>query len=225
MTTKSNLEHEMKYEAEPDFTFPDLRVVGAETVRLPEQALRTRYFDTPDLRLWQRGLTLRHRSGENGAGKWTLKLPEEGAGAMLDRAELSWHGGPDDVPQEAAHVVRGIVGRAVLGPVGELEATRKRTLILGPAGTPVAEVDDDVITVIHGRRNGGSFRQIEVECMNGDEEPDSEVITEVMKELERAGATLDHEQKFEKALGLPRASRTITLAQGNGRRGGAFQHH
>ena len=89
------LEREVKLKAALDFTLPDFgKIVGGGTIRLPEQALHTSYFDTADFRLWDRGLTLRHRRGDQGqGGTWTLKLPEKADGSTLDRTELSWIGG------------------------------------------------------------------------------------------------------------------------------------
>jgi len=86
------LEREVKLKAALDFTLPDFgKVVGGGTIRLPEQALHTSYFDTADFRLWNRGLTLRHRRGDQGqGGTWTLKLPEKAGGSTLNRTELSW---------------------------------------------------------------------------------------------------------------------------------------
>ena len=67
-------EREVKMSAGLEFELPDLRKLGLGTVHLPLQRLRTSYFDTADLRLWQRGITLRHRVGEDDSGTWTLKL-------------------------------------------------------------------------------------------------------------------------------------------------------
>ena len=81
-----NLEREMKFAVDVGFELPNLSKVAGSTLRLPQQSLNTAYFDTPDLRLWQRGITLRHREGEERhTGQWTMKLPEEGTDDSLDR--------------------------------------------------------------------------------------------------------------------------------------------
>lgn len=212
MAANSNLEREVKFTAGAEFRLPDFRKVGGTTVRLPEQTLRTKYFDTPDLRLWQRGLTLRHRSGENEAGKWTLKLRAERAEATLDRTELSWDGGPDKIPEEVFRVLAGLVRTANLEQVGELEAVRERIALHGAGGASLAEVDDDVVTVKRGRRDGYSFRQIEIEFTDGENGTDPGIIDGLVSELQRAGASLDQEQKFAKALGL-RSPRNSSLCR------------
>jgi CHAD domain-containing protein len=195
-----NMEREVKFAASPSYALPDLRDIVGATERLPKQLLSTAYHDTPDLRLWRRGLTLRFRSGEEpGRGKWTLKLPEQQAGRTLDRTELSWEGEQDTVPAETHRLLRGIVRRATLGPVVHLESTRRRLLLRDRRGEALGEIDDDVVTVAGGARDGFRFRQIEFEFTG---EPDPEVVDAVLKKIRRAGARLDHEQKFAKSLGL-----------------------
>src|ERR1700722_1121544 len=76
MTSKSGyLERETKFSATLGFDPPDLRDIAGRTERLPDEDLRTRYFDTPQLRLWSRRITFRHRAGE-ATGIWMMKLPE-----------------------------------------------------------------------------------------------------------------------------------------------------
>ena len=96
------LEREVKFDAPLSLPLPDLRDLVGRTERLPEQLLRTAYFDTADGRLWNQGLTLRHRTvdGES-IGTWTLKLPEAINGLNLERTEVSWTGGRDRVPEDA----------------------------------------------------------------------------------------------------------------------------
>jgi CHAD domain-containing protein len=202
-----NMEREVKFAASPSYALPDLRGIVGATERLPKQLLSTAYHDTPDLRLWRRGLTLRFRSGEEpGRGKWTLKLPEEKADQTLDRTELSWEGEEDTVPAETLSLVRGIVRRATLGPVVHLASTRRRLLLLDRRGGVLGEIDDDVVTVAGGARDGFRFRQIEFEFTG---EPDPAVVDAVLKKIRRAGARLDHEQKFAKSLGLRDGASTL----------------
>ena len=202
-----HLEREVKLTAEVDFKLPDLRkVVGGGTIiRLPEQALHTSYFDTADFRLWERGLTLRHRSGEDGeAGMWTLKLPEKGDGRTIDRTELSWAGGRERIPEAATGVLRGVIRRAGLKEVVALESTRQRLVLHASGGRSLGEIDDDVVTVKSGARQGLTFRQIEFEIGLDASAPDPDpgMVHAVLHELCRAGAHTDGEQKFTKSLGL-----------------------
>jgi CHAD domain-containing protein len=202
-TRTDTMEREVKFAAAPGFELPDLRKLVA-TERLPAQSLATTYYDTPDMRLWRQGLTLRFRAGEGDegdGGKWTLKVPEESVGPTLGRSELSWAGDQDDVPAEAAQLLVGLVRRATLGRVVQLSSTRRRLVLRDRTGSALGEIDDDTVTVAGGARDGFRFRQIEFEFAN-DTEAEAGVIDAVLKKIERAGARPDHEQKFAKSLGL-----------------------
>ena len=136
-------EREVKFAAELEFELPDLRKIVGSTRRLPEQSLRTAYFDTADLRLWARGITLRHRAGEEPhAGKWTLKLPEASGGDAVERTELSWAGGPDDPPAEALGILRGIIRHATLQRIVVLASTRKRLVLHNDQGAELGVPSD-----------------------------------------------------------------------------------
>jgi CHAD domain-containing protein len=209
------MEREVKFAASPTYVLPDLRDIVGATERLPQQMLSTAYHDTPDLRLWGRGLTLRFRACEDAAGgKWTLKLPEETAGGRLDRTELSWSGDPETVPAEAQRLLQGIVRRSTLGRVVQLESTRRRLSLRDRLGAALGEIDDDLVTVTGGPRDGFRFRQIEFEYAG---DPDADVVEAVVKQIELAGARPDQEQKFAKSLGLdaevqrPKQSQRVAL--------------
>jgi CHAD domain-containing protein len=198
-----NVEREVKFKASLEFELPDLRRLGLGVVQLPVQTLSTSYFDTPDLRLWERRITLRHRFGEGGeAGTWTLKLPGEPSRNGFNRTELSWPGDPGEIPPEATDLTRGIVRRAVLERIVVLEAERRRALVQN-GGSPLGEIDDDVVAVAGGDESGRSFRQIEFELAPApaDHHADPSAVDTVLTALRAAGAHVDHEQKFAKALG------------------------
>ena len=204
----SSLERETKLTAEWDFDPPDLSHVVGRTARLPEEVLRTRYFDTPDLRLWRLGITLRHRSADSSAsrsrqhvegGVWTMKLPKGQAGATLERDELTWPGEPDVVPADILRLVRGVIRRGPLGLITELVTTRRRLTLGGDQGPPWGELDDDVVTVVGGPRDGMRFRQLELELKStAPHQADAAVAM-----LRRAGAQPSGEPKLATALGLP----------------------
>src|SRR5580698_8922202 len=118
-----NLEQEMKFAVDVGFELPNLSKIAGSTLRLPQQSLNTAYFDTPDLRLWHRGITLRHREGEDRqSGKWTLKLPDEGTDRSIDRMELSWNGMREERPAEATRILCGLIRRDALGRIVELDS-------------------------------------------------------------------------------------------------------
>jgi CHAD domain-containing protein len=199
-----SLEREVKLAADMAFRLPDLRGVVGKTVRQPGQELRTAYFDTSDFRVWQRGMSLRHRMGESsGAGIWTLKVPaprspSDDDGPTLDRTELSWPGGRDAVPVQATDLLRGIVCRGILEQVTELVTSRLRFVLHDAEGRSCAELDDDTVTVVGGRRHGLRFRQLEVELGDGG----AAILDAVLRELRRAGAHVGDAPKLAKALGL-----------------------
>jgi CHAD domain-containing protein len=200
-----SVEREMKLDGDTSFQVPDLRGVVAAVVQKPVQELRTAYFDTPDLRLWERGVSLRHRTGEKpGRGTWTVKLPEgEGSesdsGPTLDRTEMSWSGAGDVIPPPVLSLLQGIVGAAVLGQVTELVTTRRRHLLRDAEETACAELDDDTVTVIGGPGDGLRFRQLEVELVPGARS----VLPAVVDRLLGAGARISAEPKLARALGRP----------------------
>lgn len=73
------MERETKLDAAPDLSLPDLDDLVHRSHTRPDQEPWATYFDSDDLRLWNRGVTLRYRSGEDngsGCGTWTLKLPD-----------------------------------------------------------------------------------------------------------------------------------------------------
>lgn len=204
-------EREVKFAADLEFELPDLGQIVGSTRRLPEQSLRTAYFDTADLRLWARGITLRHRAGEEGhAGKWTLKLPEASGGDAVERTELSWAGGPDDPPTEALRVLRGIIRHATPQRIVVLASTRKRLVLRNDQGVELGEIDDDVVTVAKGTRKGLTFRQIELEFGDGHSSTKSTgyLVDAVVKKMCKAGARIERVQKFARSIGLDGAPPT-----------------
>ena len=89
VTPTDPVEREVKLDADLAFVVPNLHSAVGRIEQQPERCMRTAYFDTPDFRLWRRGITLRHRTGEGlGPGIWTIKLPELGGGPTLDRTEI-----------------------------------------------------------------------------------------------------------------------------------------
>ncbi len=213
--TQDPVEREVKLKADLDLALPDLRGVVGGTYRLPEQDLRAAYFDTPDFRLWSRGITLRHRLGEGPAsGMWTLKLPEKPTGATLDRTELSWPGSRDEIPAEAQRLLRGLVRSAELCQVAELNTVRRPLELHDKGGQSWAVMDDDTVTVSGGPRDGLRFRQVELEL--ADDRPRRSVsreLDQVVRVLRKAGARHDGSPKLARALGKEAGSTPHAVAQ------------
>jgi len=201
------IEREVKLGAGPAFHLPDLSgVLDGVTVTPPEAVrLETVYYDTPDLRLARWGVSLRHRAGEG----WTLKLPPAQAagqpqGQLLERDEITFQGGSKKPPDGAVAIVRAYVRKAELVPVARLSTIRRRVRLVDAAGTRVAEVVDDEVSVRDGRRVAARFREIEVEVMQQQNGVNAIVDPLVMR-LRGAGAgAADPTPKHIRALG-PRA--------------------
>jgi CHAD domain-containing protein len=202
------LEREVKLGAGPAFHLPDLSgVIDGVTVSPPEAVrLETVYYDTSDLRLARWGVSLRHRAGEG----WTLKLPPTRASTdalnqtLLERDELTFQGGAKKPPPAAIAIVRAYVRNAELVPVARLSTVRRRVRLLDRAGTRLAEVVDDEVSVRDGRRVAARFREIEVEVTGGGDNG-AGIVTPVVARLRGAGAGApDPTPKHIRALG-PRA--------------------
>ncbi len=209
VTPVSNVEREVKLDVGLRFELPDFNgvVPGVVATKLPDAKLQATYVDTPDLRLMRWGVTLRHRhdaiGGAGAESGWTVKLPAEADGVGLVRSEYSWPGKPSQIPGEVASLVRAQARSAVLGPVARLNTQRRKVELRDAAGTKLAEVDDDVVSVMDGRRLAARFRQVEVEMTDVASE---EMVVEVLHLLALAGAVAgDDRPKVVRALG-PRAS-------------------
>jgi CHAD domain-containing protein len=202
------LEREVKLGAGPAFHLPDLNgVVDGASVTAPEAVrLETVYYDTADLRLARWGVSLRHRAGEG----WTLKLPPTRTSSdgqnqtLLERDELTFHGGAKKPPPAAIAIVRAYVRNAELLPVARLSTVRRRVRVLDRAGARLAEVVDDEVSVRDGRRVAARFREIEVEVAGSEQDGDG-IVGPLVARLRGAGAGApDPTPKHIRALG-PRA--------------------
>lgn len=186
----------------PDLTDPEHGVVGVE--QRDPLTLRATYHDTPDLRLAREGITLRHRSGE-GSPVWTLKLPSGSTSddaSALSRDEVSMPGPARELPPELKALLVAWLRGADLAPVATLRTARKISVLCGAAGEELAEVVDDSVSVLEGRRVLERFREVEVELtgLNAD------ARAELRRRLIEAGASDAHPlPKVVRALG-PRAA-------------------
>lgn len=212
MGRSTTVEREVKFEAPIGLLLPDLRPDVGQTVRLPAERLVTVYWDTADRRLWHQGLTLRHRTtaGEGeGEGVWTLKVPQRSSGPALERTEVSWPGLRQPVPGEALALLRGVLRREPLRQLVTLETSRQR-LLIRRGRDDAAELDDDLVLVVGGPRDGLRFRQVELEFYDR-----SWKGRKVIRSLESAGARVEREAKLAKAVELPAVPATTELLDGS----------
>ncbi len=191
-------EREVKLGAPRSFAMPELG--GADDGFLAEPAeprrLATTYYDTPDLRLARWGVSLRFREGEG----WTVKLPsQDSGGPLLVRGEHVFDGPPSRPPAGAVDLVRVYVRSAPLAPVVRLRTVRRPIELRNAAGERLAEVVDDDVQVLDGRRIAARFRELEVELTDA-ALPDT--VDKVLTRLHEAGAgDADPTPKYLRALG------------------------
>ena len=171
----------------------------------PAFTMRNTYVDTPDLRLFRWGITLRRREGGPDEG-WHLKLPVDGADSgTRDEMRLALTPG-DDVPEALRDIVAALVREARLTPVVTLRTERTPILLLGSSGEPVAELVDDTVAVLDGERVAAIFREIEVEGIpDASGEIDAAALEAVVARLVDHGAVPGTLSKAAAALG-PRTS-------------------
>jgi CHAD domain-containing protein len=193
-----SLERELKLSAPSSFRLPDLGGLGADLAVSPEDLRRTTavYYDTRDLRLTRWACGLRHRSSD----AWTVKLPTAEEGPALVRREFHFAGPPDRPPDAALDLVLAVTRGEPLEEIARLRTVRRRVSILDASGQPIAEVTNDHVAVLDGRRVACRFREVEVEfagrCPPG-------VVEEIVARLRRAGTGPGHRvAKHLRALGL-----------------------
>jgi len=190
-------EREAKLAAPPGFLLPELGGPGDgfQARKLAARRLQTTYYDTPDLRLARWGASLRFRPGEG----WTVKLPEGQEGALLVRAEHTFPGDGRVPPAEARALVRPFVRTARLSPSVRMRTLRHPVELQDPEGTRLAEVVDDEVQVLDGRRVAARFRELEVELGEG---ADAGLLDQVVDRLLEAGArAAEPTPKYLRALG------------------------
>ncbi|MFD5918440.1 CHAD domain-containing protein [Kitasatospora sp. NPDC058201] len=138
------MERERKYDGgRPLRRFEDLPGVARVVPGEPHD-LDAVYYDTPDLRLLRRRITLRRRTGGKDAG-WHLKLPRDGD-TREEIAEPLDAGAPGQVPSALTPRLAVFVRGGALAPVAHLHTRRRRELLLDTAGTTLAEIAEDRVT-------------------------------------------------------------------------------
>ena len=197
-------ERELKLSAWPEFTLPDLSGVisGVRADATAETSLAAAYFDTVDLRLLRRGVTVRFRRGERGGDIWTVKLPEV-ATLGLERREISVAGTPGAMPRLLRDLTRGWTFGEPLERMATIRTSRRTIRILAADDRPIAVIDDDDVRGLRGRRVAARFRELEIELA-----PDapSEALRSLDRALRKASAL--------PAPQVPKLARTLGAAAG-----------
>jgi CHAD domain-containing protein len=165
---------------------PDLRdVKGVGEVRdEPAFEMRATYYDTDDLRLASRGVTLRRREGGSDTG-WHLKVPVATDSRIEITAALD--ASTVGVPDALADDVMGLTCGRLLQPVVDLTTRREEHHLVDGDRREVAVVAVDQVTARTLRSPEGtdaSWQELEVELVDG---PPA-VLDRVAKVLVATGA-------------------------------------
>ncbi|MEV6927175.1 CYTH and CHAD domain-containing protein [Dactylosporangium sp. NPDC051485] len=189
------LEEERKYLVDDGFTMPDLSAAGRVRAREPV-TLRATYYDTTKRLLARHGVSLRYRAGDARARAWTVKLPSSRTGVRHEHSRPA--AGAGVVPEELLDLVTAFRRGRTLLPAAVLRTVRTVYDVTDRDGTVLAEVADDEVRVLDGRKVAWGFREIEVERVSG--EP--KVLDKIERLLLRAGAQLgDFVPKHLRAMG------------------------
>ncbi|QFY12833.1 CHAD domain-containing protein [Nonomuraea phyllanthi] len=177
------IEIEDKFDVPPEYTIPDLSKL-AQVVGPKSYQLVALYYDTPDLRLAARGVTLRRRRGGADPG-WHLKLPK--AKGVRQEITHPLTRSTKIVPLELAELVRAYTRGADLQPVAELDTRRSVTVLLD-GDTRLVEIADDRVkgTVFQDEPKVVRWREVEAELLATDRQA---MLAKVGKRLRKAGAT------------------------------------
>jgi CHAD domain-containing protein len=189
-------EREVKLAVPVGFELPELGDAddGFQAEPQAPRRMRVTYYDTPDLRLARWGASLRYRTGEG----WTVKLPAGQQGAMLVRGEYVFPGDGRRPPRQAVDLVRAFVRGSQLEPVARLRTLRRPVELRDQQGERLAELVDDEVQVLDGRRIASRFREVEVELA---ETAGTGVLDRVLERLRQAGAeTAEPIPKYLRAL-------------------------
>ena len=202
--------------AEAGFELPPLDGIADDVtpVARPPRTLMAVYYDTADLRLARWGVTVRHRTGDGNG--WTVKLPEGEEGPALVRRELSFEGPPGQMPPGAVSLIRAFARDTPLVPVARIRTVRTGVDLIDHEGAVVAEVVDDDVSVLHGRRVASHFREVEAEL---GARPPAGLLDTIVARLRQAGAgEPDTTPKVIRALGARALEPPEVVAQPLGKK-------
>jgi inorganic triphosphatase YgiF len=152
--------------------FPDLKRALAGLAAAPTGAPRrliSTYYDTPDLRLWHQGLTLRVREQE-GRFIQTVKRGDLSTADILTRGEwedqLAEHRPDPNAPQSGKQLPEGVDD--ALRPLFATDVTRTTVEIEPAPSTRIeAAIDEGEIRADSGNRTA-PISEIELELKSGD---------------------------------------------------------
>ena len=171
----------------------------------PRMLLRATYLDTPELRLTRDGVTLRHQGGA-GVAHWHCRIS-----GLADPAELTVAGPVTKVPEPIADVLIPWLRGGELEPVAAVRTERVVTVLRDAAGTPLAELVDDSVAVLEGRRVAVKHRELTLlprAVGDADTTPPTATPVDLVALLHAVGARLIEAGAVEAAL-VPAVTRGL----------------
>jgi CHAD domain-containing protein len=187
-TVTATVEREIKLSVDDRFRLPEL-----PGTPIPRRLQTSTYYDTTQYDLAHAGITIRHRV-ERGKQAWQLKLP-----LMKDRLEVELVNREIIPPAMFRDLLFLHVRQRALLPVATLRVWRAGIRVRINR-IPVAEVTIDQVSVIKDGAMIQSFRELEIEQVNGKDD----TLPDLERQLRRAGAE-DHD-------GRPKLFRALSLA-------------
>lgn len=215
----AHTEIEAKFDVGTDTPVPELTgsaSIVASSAPDPTHPSST-YFDTADLDLARRRITVRRRTGSSDAG-WHVKMPVSKDERLELRSPLSAGGNNSRVPSEVAERVSAHVRGKALVPVATIETRRIVTILSTKHHDNAAELCDDTVTA-HNLLDDVTvtWREWEVELLDGDRK----ILRKVSKHLLSHGAhPASSTSKLARALG-PRLTDTDAVPARDGTAGAA----
>ncbi|MBD3947725.1 CYTH and CHAD domain-containing protein [Nocardioides ganghwensis] len=170
MVNESWPETERTFDVDPATVLPTMLDVDgvARVGQAVEHELEAVYFDTVDLDLARRGVTVRRRTGGSDAG-WHLKLPRVGDTRVEVRRPLGR--ATRTVPRPLLEPVRALVRDRPLVPVARILTRRQERALLDADDAVLAHVCDDHVRTeqLHVGDQRDEWREWEVELVAGDD--------------------------------------------------------
>ncbi len=205
--TSRHLEVERKFDVVESTVSPSFEGIAAvaHVDKSPIESLDATYFDTPTQDLARNKITLRRRTGGHDAG-WHLKLPSGPEARTEVRAPLD-ASEQDTVPSELRDIVLAIVRERPLEPVARISTERETQVLYGADGAALAEFSNDHVTAWAAGDSDEhpaeqEWREWELELVEGNGAPDTELLSRLSNRLLDAGAApAGHASKLARVLG------------------------
>ena len=176
---------------------PELR--GFTVLETNQVTLTAVYWDTSYRGLLGWGHTVRHRTASDGSESgWTVRLGQDDANGAVVRDEIAFTGDPRQPPEEVCSLVRAFIRHKPLEPLATIITDRRSQRLRRNDAHGVVEIADDLVRSWVGGNEGPSFREIEVELIEGDED----LLVDVVQALRQNGVgEPDPASKLERVLG------------------------